>query len=146
MRSLRSMLILAATLSLAACVEIFGPDAVGVYGLTTANETSVPSVVFSKTGTNGFDVSLVSGILRLRHDDTFTLQLDYVERDAQSNTYYSQSVSGDWSENDNFVRLEYVDPATGDWHSLGGFERYRGLELTLPVSNYGVNVRTVFER
>ena len=133
-------------ISLAACDDIFGPEAAGVYSLTSANEQYVPAVVFSKTGSGAFDVSLVGGVMRLRHDETFTLQLDYLERDARSDTFYSQSVSGHWSEDNDFVRLEYIDPDTGTWHSLGGFRRYRGVELTLPVSTYGVNVRTVFER
>ena len=46
----------------------------------------------------------------------------------------------------DFVRLEYIDPETGDWLSLGAVQRYRGMEVTVPVSAYGVNVRTVFER
>jgi hypothetical protein len=143
---MRAIALGAAMMSLAACYDVFAPEATGVYTLTTANDREVPAVVFSRSGTGAFDVSLVGGTLRLRHDDTFSLQLDYVEHDAGSDTFYSQSFSGDWYQDVDFVRLQYVDPDTGDWHSLGGFQRYRGVEVTLPVSNYGVNVRTLFER
>jgi hypothetical protein len=143
---MRAIALGAAMMSLGACYDIFGPEATGVYSLTTANDRGVPAIVFSRSGTGAFDVSLVGGTLRLRHDGTFSLQLDYFERDAASDTFYSQSFSGDWYQDENFVRMQYVDPDTGDWHSLGGFQRYRGVEVTLPVSNYGVSVRTVFER
>ena len=146
MRTMRAITLGAAMMSLAACYDVFGPEATGFYSLTTANDHGVPAVVFSRSGTGAFDVSLVGGTLRLRHDGTFSLQLDYVERDAGSDTFYSQSFSGTWYQDEDFVRLQYVDPDTGDWQSVGGFQRYREVEVTLPVSNYGVNVRTVFER
>lgn len=146
MRTMRAMMV-AATVSLAACSDVFGPwDLTGVYSLTTVNEHGVPAVVFSRVGSDAFDVSLLSGVLRLRDDDTFTLQLDYVERDSHSDIFYSESFSGEWSTDDDFVRLEFVDPETGDWRSFGGFRRARGVEVTLPVADYGVHVRTVFER
>lgn len=146
MRTMRAIALGAAVMSLTACYDVFGPDAIGVYTLTSANEHGVPTVVFSRSGTGAFDVSLVGGTLRLRHDGTFTLQLNYVERDATSDTFYSQGFSGDWHQDDDFVGLQYIDPTSGEWQSLGAFQRYRAVEVTLPVSDYGVNVRTVFER
>ena len=155
MRNLRAMVMpmvmpmvmLATALSLTACDDFVGPwGSSGTYDLLSANGEPVPAVLYSRGGANRYSVTLTGGELRLRDDDTFTLDLDYVEDDAGVQTRYTQGIAGEWSTENDTIWLDYVNPDTGDWTSLGATRRHGTLELTIPGAVAGTTVRTVFAR
>jgi hypothetical protein len=148
MRAMRAVLMMAAVVIPAACtvsIEPFGPS--GTYELRTANGQRVPAVVFSRTGADGYTVTLLGGEVRLRGDNTFRMDLDYVDVDARTETRYTQGVNGDWStDRDGTIWLDFVDPDTGDWTSLAAFRSSDNLEITIPGATVGSTVRTTFQR
>jgi hypothetical protein len=147
MRVLRSMLAGAAVLSLTACVDVYGSwGSEGLYDARTANGARVPAIVYERLGSGGYTVTLTGGSLRLRGDDTFRLDLDYSEYDGHSTTYYTQGISGEWSNDDGTIWLDYVDPEIGDWVSLAAIRRHDTLELTIPGAQTGASIRVTFER
>ena len=91
-------------------------------------------------------VTLTGGLLRLRDDDTFTLDIDYAEDDGAAHTHYTLGIAGEWSPENDTIWLDYVDPDTGNWTSLGAIRRHGTIEITIPGAVAGTTVRTVFNR
>lgn len=147
MLNMRAMAVLMTALSLTACDDFVGPWGLsGTYDLQSANGDPVPSVVYSRGGTNPLVVTLTGGLLRLRDDDTFTLDIDYAEDDGAAHTHYTQGIAGEWSPENDTIWLDYVDPDTGNWTSLGAIRRHGTIEITIPGAVAGTTVRTVFNR
>ena len=97
MLNMRAMAVLMTALSLTACDDFVGPWGLsGTYDLQSANGDPVPSVVYSRGGTNPLVVTLTGGLLRLRDDDTFTLDIDYAEDDGAAHTHYTQGIAPRW--------------------------------------------------
>jgi hypothetical protein len=145
MRFMRAMAVAAIALSLSACIEFIGPWGIsGRYDLYAANGASVPAVVYSRNGAHPFVITLTGGELRLRDDESFTLDLDYVENDGGAETRYTQGIAGQWSSENDTVWLDYVDPTTGERTSLGAFWHHSTLEVTIPGAVQGATVRVAF--
>ncbi len=146
-RALPAMALLAVTVSTSGCIAVFDSwDPRGLYDLRSANGDYVPAVVFSRNGSGGYTVTLLRGDLRLRGDHTFRMELDYIDEDATSETRYTQGISGEWSDDNDTIWLDYVDPESGDWASLAAFKRHNELEVNIPGAVSGASVRALFER
>ena len=147
MRALRTMLAVTSLLAAGGCVDVYGPwGTSGTYHVLAANGQGIPAVLLTRVGEDGYTVRLTGGELRLRGDESFRLDLDIVESDRVSDTFYTQGLSGVWDRYGDVIRLEYTDPETGAWLSVAAYRGDGQLEVTLPGLVYGINVRLVLER
>jgi hypothetical protein len=127
-------------------VDGFGPSASGTYHVLSANGQGIPAVLVTRTGPDGFTAHLTDGELRLRSDRTFRLDLDFVESDRVSDTYFTQGMSGSWDRHDDVIHLTYTDPDTGAWRTASAYREFGTLEVTFPGLLYGLNIRLVLDR
>jgi hypothetical protein len=149
MRMLRTVLVIAPMLAAGACVVVdpFGPwSPSGTYYVVSANGQGIPAVLVTRVGDGGFMARLTGGELRLRSDRSFRLDIDLLESDRVSDTYFTQGLSGTWEGSGDAVRLTYVDPDTDAWRSVWAYREHGDLEVTLPGIVYGINVRLVLDR
>lgn len=146
MRYVRALTIAAASLSLAACDDGFGPwGSEGYYFARQANGARLPAVLYSESGPTPYSVTLLGGELRIRGDDTFRMELDYFERDGGTEIRYSQGINGSWYWDGDGIRLDYIDPELDEWRSLRANRRYDQMEVTI-AGVAGQSVRVVFEK
>lgn len=147
MRGWRAMLMVLPLLSVAACDEGFFPWGVtGTYQLEAVNGRNIPAIVFQRVGRDDFTVSVINGEMRLRGDGSFRLDVGYRETEPGAETEYGVSLAGRWERYDDLILLEYVDPGTGRWVSMGAVPRNQSLEFSLPAAGIGVGMRVLFER
>jgi hypothetical protein len=147
MRALRLLLVGATVAGSSGCSDVFGPwGSEGFYDLRSANGDRVPAVVFERYGNDPLVVTMLGGELHLRRDDSFRLDIDYVEHENGTEFRYTQGVSGYWEWDGDAIWLDYIDPQTGEWESLAANRHHDALEIVIPGVLRGTSIRTVFRR